>query len=399
MGTGGVPIRIRRTLSDSPNSPSLGEPFLNLVDNSLGIFNGTDMCWYPGIDPVTRSMVLKSGQSLTGKDSNGDTNISLDFNTPDQLTVTHKPTDTVLAEISSSGSSFYNLNVTQIPGGYYNRMTHPGFIPELFKDTDSNTVDFAGQFIGPNTYMWKKTGAAGNMRAEYSEDKPATIAGHEIPGSLKVTATNGPNTASGIRCWIFNSYTYESCTIRFSALIPDGVTVEARCGSRIIGYNSVSITGTGDWQRVEIGVPNHTADKRWTATNDPLSVDLCHNLPNGEFYYTEPTLQLDAVSQSELYQYRGLGARLADAARYYWTPHFINMVEEEITYVNLPHRIPAYDGINTEYEVAVNITDTPVSIANKTAEGFSASALGTFSGFWRFKPVIALRGSLADISG
>ena len=405
MGSGGIPIRFRRTETDIPvDGGHVGEPMINMVDNSLGVFVGTGnfggMVWYPGIDPATGSLVLKKGQKITGKDSNGDTTIELDFSSPDQLDITHTPTNTTLATFSSAGSVINAPNITQVPGAYFNVMTHPGFIRNLFEGALLNTINQPPGFIGPNTYVYKAAGAVGDLDISYDENgPPLQINGFEVTGALKVIVSNGPTNGAGIRTWLFDTASNINLIGYISIYADVGKTVVVRMGNPVIGYNTETVIGNGSWQRVGVEVPDHGSNQTWSQTYTPVAFDIFDEADDGTYWIAEPTMQSSDVSASEIYQRRSVGLRLAEASRYYWTPHFFNMLDAEPLYVNLPHAIPFYDGINTQYDVDVLITDTPTVVSNKTGIGFEIRAVNVnFNSRWRIRPRICVRGDISDVT-
>ncbi len=270
--SGGIPIRFRRTQLDTPvDTPSLGEPLIHLPDSKLGFYDGTTMLWYPGLEIITNRMVMNAGQKLTGKDSAGDANIDISFDTPDALEIIYRPTNTVLAKFSTTGATFNTLAASQqMPGGSLNRGSHPGFIPQFFSTTAMSTATKTGWF-GPNTYLWKKGGAVGDLSIKYEYKTGSGAITHEVVDTytLRVDASGGPTNGVGVRTWLFDpSLGYitpgqNKNKVFISIVGTAGQSCQIRVG-RAGSYTSVAVTGTDNWQRVAIDIPAHAQSTSFT---------------------------------------------------------------------------------------------------------------------------------------
>jgi hypothetical protein len=405
MGSQGIPIRIRRTNTNVPlGNKYIGEMFLHYTDKKFGIYDGTNMLWYPTIDPITNKLVLGVGQKLSGKDSNSDSNIDIDFNQPNAVRIIHRPTNTQLAEFSSVGSSFANLvSSVQNPGGYYNKFTHPGFTRSHFSTVTQSTSIKQHTWLGPNTLMWKKLGATGNIICNQSGLAGMGTVTHPASEDycLKIDASSGPTNGVGVRGWIFEAATHTSligvlrCYLTFNG--PIGQTIQMRVGRSGV-YVSKTVTGTGNPSREFIDVPSHSVGRFGLDTDEPYAWDFAYNPSGGVWHINEPTIQPVDVSASELYQFTSIQTRNAIASMYYWTPHFFAMKNSEIEYVTLPIPVPIYNTSAARYDVDIIQTDNPVAISNSQREGFEITPIGLVTGNWKTKVRVAYRGSLTDIS-
>ena len=405
MGSQGIPIRIRRTNSNVPlGNKYLGEMFLHYTDKKFGVYDGTNMLWYPTIDPITNRLILDKGQKLSGKDSSLLSTIDIDFNQPNAVRIIHRPTNTQLAEFSSVGSSFSNLiGSVQNPGGYYNKFTHPGFIRSHFSTLSQSTSTKQHTWLGPNTLMWKKLGATGNISCKQSQvlgiGSVTHIASEDY--CLEIDATSGATNGVGVRGWIFEAATTTTlmgvlrCYLTFKG--PIGQTIQMRVGRSGV-YISKIIIGTGNPTREFIDVPSHSTGRFGIDSDEPYAWDFAYNPSGGVWNISEPTIQPVDISPSELYQFSSIQTRNSIASMYYWTPYYFEMKNSEVEYVTLPMPVPVYNNAAARYDVEIIQTDNPVAISNAQREGFEITPIGLVTGNWKTKVRVAYRGSLTDIS-
>jgi hypothetical protein len=404
MGSQGIPIRIRRTNSETPlGNKYLGELFLHYSEKKFGVYDGTNMLWYPTVDPITNSLILNKDQKLSGKDSTGQlSSLDLEFGN-NTLRVVHRPTNDILAEFSPAGSSFSNLvSSIQNPGGYYNRFTHPGFTPFHFDSIAQSTFTKQHTWLGPNTLMFKKFGATGNISCKQEKQASMGLVTHPATDDycLQINATDGPTNGVGVRSWIFETATSTTqagvlrCYLTFKG--PSGQSVQMRVGRNGV-YSTKTIVGTGLPTREFIDMPTHT-DTFGIGSSEPFAWDLAYNPTGGIWHISEPTIQAVNISPSELYQYVSIQTRNAVASMYYWTPHFVGMKNNEVEYINLNQPVLLYDAAAAKYDVDIIQTDNPVTITNPQREGFEISPLGSIVGNWKIKFKVAYRGSLTDVS-
>lgn len=407
--SGGIPIRIRRTLSDTPSTPTIplvGQPYLNTKDNKFGVYDGTNMLWYPGIDPLGNRMIMNQHQRITGKDSSGNATVEISFDNPNKLEIIHKPSGTVLARFDQTGASFNNLTAAaSLPGGTLNRMTHPGFLPQFFSATAQSLSSQGGVWLGPNTYLWRSSGAAGSMSVGYGIKEGAGDTTHEMSDSLSLKATvTADATGQGIRMWLFDPFLgYNNAgknVNRFFLSIygPAGKTSKMRIG-RDGNYTEITITGTGDWERVSLDVPSHVQSSSYlrSGTDSPFAVDVLKDAQSGDWYVHEPTLQCIDAYTAEVYQYRTLTERIASAMSVWYTPAGFTIYGNQPCFVNLPIPMAYYNDPHVTYDVTtVSATHTP-TVSSKTANGFTVTTATTTSDMWSYIPKVALRGSIADL--
>ena len=404
MAQGGIPIRVRRTNLDVPaDTPSLGELFFHTTDSKLGVYDGSDVVWYPGI--MGDYSILGQGQKLTGKDSTDATTIELNFDTPGSLQIIHTPSSQVLADFSQSGVTLHNPNVAQTqPGGHYNLMTHPGFLSSLFPTTSVSTADGL-PWIGPNTYLWAATGSTGDLSAvsEYMAGLGSLGFDFAEANTLKLSCTVDTNGV-GLRSWVFETGLHQdhlsTYTYYQSVFGPVGQTMQIRIGKGG-SYTSVTVTGTGAWQRVAVPFPTHTISEDFGngSSVEPYAIDMCYNPQAGDWYIAEPNLQSDEISSTEIIQDVTMFQRLAIANRIYKQTNGVNMYGTDNYYHTFSNPFPKYDATACPYDVVYTSSPYALTLSNQTNTGLTMATVdGTASGFWTFAPTFALRGALTDIS-
>lgn len=404
MGTQGIPIRIRRTSKDTPNNPYLGEPYLHMGDFKFGVYSGTNMLWYPGIDPINGNMILNQGQVLTGQDSAGNSTVGLSFDEPGKLRVIDMATNAQIAEFGQDSSTFANLtNTTMGAGGYFDIMNHPGFIPLMFSSTVSDTAVTSRAWLGPMTMLWKKSGAVGDLQVGYEFLTGAGDLTHPSTdaNTLKITCTNGACNGLGVRTWYYDTHSYSSnnreCVSYVTVWGTAGETMSIRLG-RNGSYSTTTVTGTGSWQRVSVSNPNILTSS--ILTYDLISLDVCYNPSGGEWYVHEPKTYSAAVNPTETFQYTSMHTRIHQASLNYWTPHYFPMLDGEPYYVTIPNQPFYYNSSDTlyaHYDVDILEADNPCTISNKSTTGFTITPTGTPSGTWKVKIRYAARGGAIDI--
>jgi len=405
MGSG-VPIRLRLASTDIlKETGHIGEPFLNVIDNKFGIFDGTQMLWYPGIDPVNKRMVMNTGQKITGKDSIGGTNVEISFNTPNALEVVYKPTGVVMARFDQTGASFNNfVNGTVIPGGSINRFTHPGFLPSLFSSTSKAALAGAGVWLGPNTYLWKKSTETGDMSVKYEALTGAGNLTHVVSDTFCLRADVSIDcVASGIRMWMFDPFLGQTGGVLnfnkfyISIIGPIGKTSVIRVG-RGGSYSTTNVTATGTWQRIAVDFPTHIQTSSYlVSANEPYAIDVLYQAQAGTWFIQEPTAQCVDKFTTEIYQYRGLAERYNAANMCWYTPHGYNLNGNTPLPINFPYPFTRYNDPNIVYDVETISSTYPVTVSDKTAAGFTATTTTAVSGIWSYVPRIALRGPTTDI--
>lgn len=413
MGQGGIPIRIRRTVDDNPpNDNYLGEPYLNVKDNKFGVYNGTDMLWYPGIDPINKRMVMNPQQQLTGVDSAGDQTIALDFDQPNALRIVHLPTNTQLAEFSPAGVSFSGTPVvTQLAGGTYDMLRHPGFIPSLFDRGTLSTTAGGMQWVGPNTKLWKTTGGVGDIQVELAPtESGAKDTTHMSADTyvLKATVTSGPTNGIGIRTCLFNFWNSIDATgngaLRFFITLKGdaGETMEVRAGRDGL-YTTITVIGTGLWERIAVDIPDAVEQNSLTSVGDGIAFDFCRNPSGGTWYFAEPTCaDVSETGGAETYQYRSLIQRHTDAAVVWETPAPYRAYDSDDFYVAYQHKPYAGTNTLTEAHVSVEVVSTvnPISLSqvNHKNNRTLVQPLAGATGAWFVELLIAQSGGNADIS-
>ena len=403
MGSGGIPIRIRRTVTDTVEAPSLGEMFLQTTHNKTGVYNGTKMLWSPGIDPLTGDLVLNQGQALRGRDSSNALSGSIDFDTPGEITFRDE-TGVSMGNIGVGGASFNDVLSSPLPGGYYNKMTHPGFIPD---DHATRGVDTAtsADWIGCSTYVWKKSGAVGDIVVTYEPES-----GNGLPGAdsfvMKVVVTNDVATNGlGVRCWMFEgnltTALYGNHRMFVSCKGDVGETSIVRVGNAVVGYSTLTVTGTGNWERVSVDLPTISSADDFSASLIPIAIDVCYNPTGGSWFFAEPTCQADTVSAvEELYQSRSLAQRLLESSMYRHQPHSISMDGPNDNYINLSYPLYAVGTTSDQvtYDVYEISTEYPVTISTKNRFGYTLSAVAAPIGTrWRYRAAALYRGSLDEL--
>lgn len=405
----GIPIRIRRTLTDTPESPSLGEMFLHLGQNKFGLYNGTAMLWYPGIDPLTKTMRMNEDQRLTGFDSDGTATVMLSFDTPNALTIVTLD-GTILAQFDSTGVSFNNpLAQSPLGGGNLNRLVHPGFLPGLFSSAETQ-ISAAGEhkWLGPNTLMFRGTGMGtmGSFSVSRQDGPGSGQLTHEVaePLSLRVRVDTNLGQA-GIRMWLtdFNLGYYSDVTKnknRFFISVkgPLGKTSFIRVGKNGT-YSYVPITGTGMYQRYAVDIPQHTYLNSFVngGMTEPYAIDVLYNAEAGEWFINEPTMQCVDSFADEIYQYRSFNERMQCANALWYEPIGIKMYGTESEYVNLPCPLPIYNDPYFTYSVETVFSTYPVVVENKTARGFEVRTSTSNSANWKYQPRVMAHGALTDI--
>lgn len=409
--SGGVPIRIRRTLTDTPVTPVVplvGQPFLHSGENKFGVFDGTNMLWYPQVDPVANRLIMNKNQSISGRDSNGDANVEISFDTPNALEIIHVPSSTVLARFDTTGASFNNLIAnTPIPGGTLNRFIHPGFIPQLFSSTAKTLSASGGSWLGANTYLWRKGVSSGTMSVSRAYTPGAGSITHEASETFCLKAEVTSNcSGQGIRMWVLDPYlgytndnTKNSNKFFISVYGPAGKTSLIRLGRAGL-YTTVTVTGTGSWQRIGVTIPQHSQTTSYImgGSNEPWAVDVLVDAEVGNWFIQEPTVQCIDQLTDEIYQYRTLSDRLAAATVCWYAPAGFNVTATNPLYVNLPVPLPILNDPYFTYDVVtVSSTHTP-TIANKSERGFTVATSTMNTDFWAFVPVVAVRGPLTDIA-
>lgn len=407
----GTPIRIRCTLNDTPIDsipPSTGEPFLHLGDNKFGIYNGSDMLWYPCLDPLSKTMLMNMNQKLSGYDSNGNSTVYISFDTPNAITFLDS-IGTVLARFDATGASFNNLSaINPVGGGSLNRLIHPGFIPGIFPST-GQTVNTAAtkKWVGPNTLMFIMTGGSGNFTCTQSYIAGSGGLTHTVAEMLTLNVTVTTNLVSGgLRMYVLEPNTgYFSNTAKnknrffISVKGPLGKTSYLRVG-RNGSYDYKQIIGTGNWARYYIDLPQHSylSDFIQGGTSAPYAIDVLYNAEAGVWGIAEPTLQcIDNISD-EIYQYKSLAERMNAANMIWFEPVGYQMYGTSRNYINLPIQMPIYNDPYVTYTVeTIESTFTPV-VDQKSRKGFEVRTNVANSSYWKYQPRIIIHGQLTDIA-
>lgn len=402
----GSPIRIRRIMVDTPTDPaSVGEPFLHMGDNKFGIYNGTQMLWYPCVDPLKKMMLMNLGQKLSGKDSNGGSTVYIDFDTPNAITF-KSSAGTILAQFDSTGASFNNLSIGgPIGGGALNRFIHPGFIPNVFPTTNTIRSGPGKNWLGPNTLMWCQDDGVFSARQTYMAGAGLLTHVASEMNTLTVTVTSRI-VNGGIRMWIFDPNTgyYEDSAKNKNRFYISVKGEAGKEGYMRIGRNGAytvkAITGTGSWRREFIDVPTHTylADFATGVGSAPYSIDVLWAAEVGIWGLAEPTMQcLDNFSE-EIFQYKSLPDRLNSANMLWYEPVGYRMYGQEKEYINLPIPLPKYQEGLIDYTVDTVESTYPVLIENKTHKGFEVHAETPNSTYWKYQPRVIVHGQISDIA-
>ncbi len=403
---GGIPIRFRRTVNDVPVDPApIGTAFWHMLDYKLGIQSELGMCWYPGVDTKKKLFVLNQGQRLTGKTSgNVKNDIAIDFSTNGQMRVIDTDTDQVLASFSEAGVVLANPVVSSVVGGgSLSKGSHPGFVPALFPATTFDSDDYSG-FIGPNSYLWKKSGNTGKLTTKIAYKAGGGAMTHLSAENytLEVNVSEALN-GIGLRSWFFEpSLAYDGNANKNKVFIsvfgPSGQSNTIRVG-RDGSYTELTILGNGAWQRVGIEIPVHarTQSYLYSSANEPFAIDFVYNTTGGIWYFSEPTVQHVDVITNELYQYKSLAERAAIADAYYWESPSIYMHGSNKKSIQLPSILPILHA-NAICDVVAVSSGQTLSVTEKTRNGF---VLGTSDSSpasqWSAKVRMGYRGPLTDL--
>ena len=400
---GGIPIRFRRTISDTPIDPiELGGALWHVEDNKLGIMGQFGMCWYPGIDTKRKLFVLNQDQRFTGRDELGETsNLAIDFSTHGQLRIIDTVTDAVLATFSEAGAVFANPIVENVVGGgSFSKGSHPGFVPNLFREVDTAIEQ---GFVGPNTYLWKKAEATGRVVVKPSY-KPGSGDLTHFSAEAFTLSYNAmsPTDGIGLRSWFFEpSLAYDGAPnnnkVFFSIWGPQGKTNTIRIG-RNGAYSSITILGNNAWQRLAMDIPVHgIANSFAFAEIEPYAIDWFYNTTGGEWFLAEPTVQNVNTITNELYQYKSIAERMALADSYYWESSALYFEGERKKAINLPFALPALHSKAT-YDVATVLSEHTINVTEKSRKGFVVNTLDANpASQWTAKLRVGYRGPLDNL--
>lgn len=407
--TAGIPIRVRRTIHDDPIDPiQLGGLLWHIDQQKLGIWNGTKMAWYPSLDPQNRQFILNNGQRLTGISSDGSRSaLAISFETPGEMRIINVSNGNVIARFTANGTTVLaNMTSTgALPGGSTQKISHPGFIPGLFRSKNSETEM---GFIGPNSYLWKRATSSGSMILSTAYMKGAGDLTHfSAEGyTLKAEVKNDPVIATqgiGLRMWLFDTslssdseFTNHS-RVFFSVYGPANGYTTVRIG-REGSYAEKEIAGRGYWTREYLDVPNHLITEDYSrAVREPFAIDFFYKTTPGNWYLNEPSIQNVDVVTNEVYQYRTLAERMAIADAYYMAPPTQVLYAAQPKVINLPMKVPALHAAAT-YTVEIINADRQIAISNKEPQGFRMQGVSPVEGAWTAKFVVGYHGRLTDIT-
>lgn len=405
--TGGIPIRARRMVQDTPIDPvQVGGLAYQMLDKKFGVYDGTQFLWYPGIDPVLKMMVMNTGQRFGGKDSAGNQNpIVMSFDLANHLQFIDTSSNTVIASFAANGATFANgVPGTALPGGSLQRVSHPGFIPSLFSSAYI-TSDTPG-FVGPNTYLWQQAVNSGNAKVRYNVKPGSGVLTKDSTdfNTLEFTV-DGPITGTGLRSWFFDpalAYDGVANTNRhfISIFGPAGQVNTIRVGRAGV-YTNLTVMGTGTWQRVAIDIPVHSLAQSYaySTTFEPFAVDWFYNTTGGTWFIAEPSVQNINVYPTEFYQNRSIAERMAAADAYFWQPPTQYLFASQFQSLALPTSFPALHAFAT-YDVIINSSDFAVTVSEKTKQGFTINTTDTHAAAlqWKASLKVGYRGPLTDIS-
>lgn len=405
--TGGTPIRARRMLQDTPIDPvQVGGIGWNLIEKKFGFYDGTQFCWYPGIDPVLKMMIMNTGQRLGGRDNTGAVNpIVLSFEKPNTLEFIDTSTNTVIAAFSALGATFANgVPGNALPGGSLQRVSHPGFLPNLF--SSSYITSATPGFVGPNTYLWAQAANSGSAQVRYNvQPGSGAFTNSSTDNNVLEFTANGQISGIGLRSWFFDpSLAYDGVpnTNRHFISIygPLNQLNTIRVGRAGV-YTNLTVMGTGAWQRVAVDIPVHQLNQSYAynAAYEPYAVDWFYNTTGGTWFIAEPTVQNINVYPIEFYQNRSLAERLASADAYYWQPPTQYIFGNQFLSLALPTSCPIVSA-NATYDVIVNSSDYAVTVTEKTQQGFTINTVDTNATTlqWKANLKVGYRGPLTDIS-
>lgn len=406
----GVPIRFRRTISDTPSDMVyVGQGFFHLHDNKLGIYNGSKMCWYPGIDPLLKMMIMNKGQRLTGKTAAGiQSTIALEF-TANSLRVINLLNEQVLASFNADGSAvFANLQNTDIlPAGNLSKTSHPGFLPQLFTDA-YNSASYTG-LVGPNTYLWKKAGGSGDIVVGYSYKEGLGETVHMSAEQFTYKATASAQLSNvGLRTWFLDPTIHQvhdavqtlitnSHKVFFSYFGPAGVENTFRIG-RDGDYTTHTVLGDGKWHRIslDLPVPLHTETFAFSETS-PYSLDLMFNTSGpSDWYFGEINVQQTYYHPAEVIQYKSVAERCAIADSYY--RKYKNQVFNAGYRRSFSSPLDFSAWHSKAFPIVRAQGGRSVTIENLSRQGFNAFSPDASAGEWLADITAGYIGSLSDIS-
>lgn len=407
--TSGIPIRMRRTVHEEPiDTMQLGGMLWHIIDQKFGVYNGTQVCWYPGVDPTRNQFILNKGQDLVGKDANGDFGkVSISFKVPGQMQILSDD-GSIIASFSADGTTTFANPIVEdlLPGGSYQKVTHPGFIPEMFSTSPKSTDTFTG-FVGPNTYLWRKEDFDGQASVRYAyKDGGGALTHHSAEAytlEYSVVAPSGKTEGLGLRSWLLDSSL--SSNSEFTNTHKLFVSVYGPInGSNVIrvgrdgNYVNTTVETNGAWKRVAVDLPfTLVGDDYLHSESSPISVDWFTETTPGVWYISEPSIQNVDVVEAEIYQYRTLAERVACANACYWNPPTQRFTADEKKVYNLPTDFPILHSKAT-YSMTTISTERPLVISAKTVDGFDLSTSNNAEGDWTCNFVIGFHGSLIDIT-